>query len=431
MPTNNSGKGKRKRGVEKVDSFDKLLISWCLCIGLAFLLILVREFYYPQSLPLINYWSLRLSDAPWTPIGTTPVPIFQGHYFGDFQLGMIYSSLPDPYSVTELLPYGYPPFAHRILNSLSQIPIVITFFLYLLSSLALTVITMNKLLREIPIKIKIPLIVAGVTTSLPLFMAIDRGNFVVIAVCLGILGYLGVTNPTSSRYAVVPLIYLSLAISIKAYMVIFCLFLVIRGKRMQALQVVLITIVSNLLFSFFYAAGPVRIVYIYIKGLFFYGSNSDPMFPLNGNALVASIARGLDYWLGLDRFGIVNIIGVYSTLIGCSWLLMSLYLHKGSHISEGLKVTLMMSCIQFFPPVSMFYTNIWSIFALCVMLNEHYVANKCSNQVMPRINFVTTIVLIISIAPNVLGWYDSFSGLAWILISLYLVTTKLFRNPLK
>ena len=431
MPTNNSGKGNQKRDLEKLDSFDKLLISWCLCIGLAFLLILVREFYYPQSLPLINYWSLRLSDAPWTPTGTTPVPIFQGHYFGDFQLGMIYSSLSDPYSVTELLPYGYPPFAHRILNLLSQLPIVVTFFLYLLSSLALTVITMNKLLREIPIKIKIPLIAAGLSTCLPLFMALDRGNFVVIAVCLGILGYFGVTDPTSSRYAVVPLIYLSLAISIKTYMVIFCLFLLIRGKRMQALQVVLITIISNLVFSFFYAAGIVRIVYIYIKGLLFYGSNSDPMFPLNGNALVASIARGLDYWLGLDRFEIVNTIGVYSTLIGCCWLLMSLYLFKGTHISQGLKVTLMMSCIQFFPPVSMFYTNIWSIFALCVMLNEYYVASKYSNQVLPRINFVTTIVLIISIAPNVLGWYDSFSGSAWILISVYLVTTRIFRITLK
>lgn len=402
-----------------LNPFELVLILWVLLFSVSFSLIVIRIFYFPTSTTLLEVWSFRLDDRPWTPVGTSPESIFRGHYFGDFQLGIIYSSLSDPYIANEPLPYGYPPVMHRVLNLLSQFPIKLSFIIYLIVTIGLTIRTMWILLGDLPNKLKLPIGIFGITTSLPLIMALDRGNFVVISICCGLIGYIGLLD-NSKKNSIFSLILLSIAIDIKAYIAIFCIFLFLSKRKRQAIQVVLTTMLTNLVFSFFYESSPMQIIYIYIKGLLFYGANDDPLFPMNGNALVASVARGLNYWLGMDWQAIILQLGPYANVFGYIWLLLSAVIYSRAEISRELRVVVMLSCIQFFPPVSMFYTNVWSLLGVCLIISKMYRERQKDFREFYLELFVG-MILIVSILPLYFGWHLSFSGLAWIIVFAFLL----------
>jgi hypothetical protein len=289
---------------------------------------------------------------------------------------------------------------------------------------------MDKLLPSVPKKIKLPIICFGISTCLPLIMAIDRGNFVVISVCLGILGFIELHENSQFKAQIPGILLLTFSISIKLYMLIFLLFLFVKGLKKAAFNTGVVVVVSNLIFSLFYPAGPIRIIEIYIKSILFYSGNADSSFPLNGNALVASVARNLDYWFNIDQFQVISEIGRYSVIAGALWLAISLFLQKSKLISTGLKFVIMLSCIQFFPPVSMYYTNIWALFALAILLNEIYIDGNLKFSQMKRVNFVTAMVLIVSILPIPIGWYLFFSGIAWMVILSFLFLRELSPKQL-
>jgi hypothetical protein len=318
---------------------------------------------------------------------------------------------------------------HQILNLLSNAPLRVLFLLYLGLSIWLTFKTIWILLGSIPKKIKVAIGLFGISTSIPLLMALDRGNYIIIAVTLGILSYVRL-NDVKTKSSFYYIVLLSLAIDIKTYMVLFCIFLFLSNRKKIAFQVIAVTIFSNLITSVFYEAGPYRIISTYVNSLLYYGSNSDPMFPLNGNALVASIARAGDFWLGIDQAQVIQKLGPASNLFGLSWLLIVLFLHLQKTISPSMKFVLMLSCIQFVPPVSMYYTNIWSLFALCVVINDLYVVSQ--KETHKNFSAISIgIVLIISILPICLGWYHSFAGISWIIIVVVLLAKILKRSILK
>jgi hypothetical protein len=83
--------------------------------------------------------SFRWQDQPWMPPNFNPVPIFHGHYFGDFQLSTVWERLANPYEQFESFSFGLPPSALLIFSPFSFLTPRFGYLLYFLLTITILI----------------------------------------------------------------------------------------------------------------------------------------------------------------------------------------------------------------------------------------------------------------------------------------------------
>jgi ABC-type multidrug transport system fused ATPase/permease subunit len=253
-------------------------------------------------------------------------------------------------------------------------------------------------------------------------MAIDRGNYVVLstpAVALAL--YFIFYRETNYLNLSIIAFLLVFALLLKTYVLMIIIILFLLKFFKIVITTLFIFFFGNLIISLFYDSGPIQIVKVYLWGILFYSDNSDPIFPLSGNGIFAGLAKSLKYFFNTDPYVFTLSYGKYSTLIGILWFILCLVIILSKYSTKDIKIIYMLSNLQFFAPVSMFYTNIWNVFALAfclIELNKNQYSTKFKQDLfLFLIRILIIFVTILSISVNPFDWYRIVSPLAWIFLS--------------
>jgi hypothetical protein len=408
--------------------FKFLILCLSLTIFIVVFLLFIKIFYFPQSQTLGELWSYWLEDRPWTPNGIVPQVIFQNHYFGDFQLAIIYSSLDNPFNWNgEGLAYGYPPVFHQLFKLLSIFPVQIVFIGYVLISLLSVFVVLRSMLKNIQVEVPTLLSLLLMTWCLPLFISIDRGNFVVITVSLAayVMHRAFERSLCSTKSQMLALLYLYIAISLKLYILMLILIIFFLGYKKLILKLIATLIISNLFVSALFYPDLKQVVATYIQSILLYSDNSDPLFVLNGTGLFASFAAFSNLFSSGFDVEIAREFGSYANLFGYLWFALSCMFIFFTKLSKSSKFAISMSNLQFFAPVSMSYTGIWLIFAAAALLGEFLESTLKSPG--SKIEFQSSwlfLATFICMAPVPISAFKYIPALIWTLIFLYLLTSE-------
>ena len=412
-----------------------LIYFWLISNVVSFIGVVTRIFYFPTSRNLIEHWSFLYNDKPWIPNNLNISPIFQGHFFGDFQLGLKYSSFDNPYAMKQLLPYGYPPEIHQIFYFLSKFDMKLIFIIYLLSILLIIswfIFKISKVMDQIT---KNSFRIASILIfgfSTPLIVGIDRGNFVVLAITLTVISlYFTVNdNSTGLKQKIISALLLSLAINLKAYVVVFIVILIVLKKWIEAALSISFVVIPNILLSLNYPGGPLGVLITYVDSLLYYSDNPDPYFSLSGNSVIAGIGRFMEVVMLIDPHPFILNINKFGILIGLIWLLCTLILIREKNLPNSIKISIALSNLQFFAPVSMFYTGLWSTFALLILTRELLEIQSDKNH--KNVNSHKLIFLMVGIGaiitttPNPTRLYYISTSIPWLIIMVLLIIRRIF-----
>ncbi len=414
------------------DQLLKLLsYFWIIVNLLCYLLILFRIFYLPSAQSLRQHWSFIYNDQPWTPSGIKAIPIIGNHYFGDFQLGLLYSSLENPYQGNLLLPYGYPPVVHQILKPISKLDLQVAFLGYLLMIILILYWFVNLLSRELGenrnrFKL-ISLLICGLST--PLAVALDRGNFVIFSITFATIAvYLGLSNKRIiSNQQFIAAILLAAAINLKAYVAVIVILMICLRKIRFAFLSVIFTLLPNILLSFMYPGSFLQVTRKFIQSLFYYSENPDPYFALSGNSQIAGIGRFMEVILNMNPHEFVVNINSFNLLLGMIWLGLTIFLVMDKEMPTNLRIIIILSNLQFFSPVSMFYTGIWSMFSLLLLLQYLILKRNSSIRNWNLYVLLMSLCAIIAIAPNPTRFYFVSTSIPWMCTIYSLALAKLVK----
>jgi hypothetical protein len=413
-----------------------VLYIWATVNLLFFMFLVIRIFYFPTSPNLIDVWSFKYDDIPWTPSNIEPTKIFRDHYFGDFQLGIKYSSFNNPYSSSEneILPYGYLPLLHVLLFILSKFNLTLVFLFFLCSSVLLNIFTLFKIFGILFNKyISIIISISLTILNLPILVAIDRGNYVLLstpAVALAL--YFIFYRETNYLNLSIVVFLLVFALLLKTYVLMILLILFLLKFFKIVTTTLFIFFFGNLIISLFYNSGPIQIAKIYLRGLIYYSDNPDPLFVRSGNGIFAGLARSIEYLFNTNSDNFTLSYGKYSTLLGILWFMLCLVIVLNKYCTKDLKIIYTLSNLQFFAPVSMFYTNIWQVFALAFCLIElnknRYSSIYGTDLFLFLIRILIVIGTILSISVNPFDWYRIVSPLFWIFLSFFVLIYLGFKS---
>lgn len=323
-----------------------------------------------------NDWSFTLADKPWTPPSTSSIPIVGPHFFGDFQLPLAYLGLHNPYQLDLPLTLGIGPIALGYLNILNFKGVKFAFILFLLSGFLLIIFSINKAILDMKIATKILLLVISLTFSLPMFIAIDRGNSILIAApCIFYVIITLQKNQISKSEYIAVLILADLAISFKIYLVmtlILCLALNRTKKTFRIFaSIVAFTVSTNTLLSFYYQSNPIQVIRNILKYSAFQSGKGQPDWLLGGVSPLRLFLNVTLHYCHLSNSQCAAGFQKYANLPALIYFVIILCLiGAGTRMTTGQKLTLVMSTISCLPPVAMGYTLIWVPLCFIVLVSE-------------------------------------------------------------
>jgi hypothetical protein len=384
MPSKNNQKLLKEKSkifeIEKV--FVVVLILWVLMIFIQLIIFWIESFY--SDINLLEVWSFRKVDPPWVPPGSPQaVPLFFGHFFGDFQLSVLYSKISDPYMTGLQIPWSQPPISIFILFPFSLLPLKYGYIVYLFASLLTFVYAIQKISSKLNHLIRIFLFATSII-SLPLFVALDRGNFVLLTqsvVALFIYEILKLeknSKPINWKIA----LYLTFSLSMKPYVaaLLVPLFLLKNIKLIKQLTFSLFFfLASNLFVSFMFPGGPTHLVREIISGIFGPTNTSGVSGGVSMNYLFYEIGRTM-----LDSEKITNFFTSYSFLPGLAWFIFVNCIALNSKIAIELKLIFVLSLLQFAAPVSVAYTMTWASIALALLFNNKFTEDNSLPREHPQ-----------------------------------------------
>ena len=185
-------------------------------------LIALNTFYRRWN--YLEVWSFKLDDPTWLPGNLQNSPLYFGHYFGDYALTVGYAKVEEIYNLNELIPFGAPPTAIPILKFFTLFPDRLGILLFILINLLLIIAICMNVKGS-----KGVILLLLILTSMPLFAALDRGNFIGISVfSMGLALFMLDRKGKIPQLAIV--ILFILAISLKIYAIGMLAFLLLIKK---------------------------------------------------------------------------------------------------------------------------------------------------------------------------------------------------------
>jgi hypothetical protein len=416
--------------------FQRALILISIWTSILSIWIWVRALYFRDD--LLKIWSFTLSDIPWTPPPTVPIPIIAGHYFGDFQLPVLLSSVKNPYDASWPLGGG-PPLSYFIYKPFLIPSIQISFVMFLVTSICFFYFANHLLIQNtINQSSKFCVISLLMFVNLPFLVALDRGNFVVISTAMtGICFYYLFLRKGNElwygRHAIA--IFFVIAISIKVYLLCFLLPLWLLSKRGFVIRTVIYFFVLNTTAYIF--INP-KIDDILQSFKYTFGGQAgfgDRLFLMSGSGLPSFFSNLLSF---LTDFGYASAVlthHFYLFLFSIvAWYLLIIFLTTRKNLNLEIRLIWILSLIQFAPPVAMAYNVIWNALAAAILF-KLFMKNSASNSTLTNKSILVLmfpIFLSLSFIPWI--WWRLISPGAWIIaaiLQIYLLFThRAARNNL-
>jgi hypothetical protein len=379
-------------------------VIWIPAVLINVALIALNTFY--RGWNYLEVWSFKLDDPTWLPGNLQNIPLYFGHYFGDYALTVGYAKVENIYNSNELIPFGAPPTSIPILEFFTLFPDRLGILLFILINLVLIIaICMNAKGSKGVILLLI------ILTSMPLFAALDRGNFIGISVFS-----IGLALILLDRRGIIPqiaiVILLIIAISLKIYVIGMLAFLVLIKKIRIVFFTVIIFILLNASWLLLtrYTLNEVMVSARISSEFQFtqYGINSLQ----GGVGPIATVYNLLVKFKGqfmadafMTEFFSLNFIPALLYAL----LMVGILTSRQIDLIE--KKSLILSGFMFFPPIAMNYTLLWTIPALIILLSENL--KKKVNDVR-NVTLILIAACIVTLVPWGFASYRLIYPILWV-----------------
>lgn len=329
----------------------------------------ISAFYFQKN--LLGIWSFTLNDIPWMPPPTLAAPIFAGHFFGDFQLPIAYSQLSDPYNPTFLFGGGL-PLTFFLFKIFVYIPLVLSFLFFVGLSLTLLFGSIYKILNNYTnIYIHFGLTILIGFLNLPILIALDRGNFLVIAIAILVFSlYFGMINHgINSGFSLHFAAFLFMvSASMKLYFICFLIPIWFCRSKYFAYLSILYFSVGNIFcallikFNFLYVTESIKNSLLYQTG------NSDIRWLMSGVGFPSLFSNIYIYYTDIERSTAwLALLGYKVFAINLIWFLLVCYICSVRNLAMEIKLIWVLSLVQFAPPIAMAYNLMWCIPAVALL----------------------------------------------------------------
>ncbi len=392
-----------------------IFISWI--VGL--IAVFWNETFY-KSVNMLERWSFTKIDLPWTPPPTTAIPLWHGHYFGDFQLPVLYSLVQDPYNSSWPIPAGLPgPIV--LLKLFLILPMKFSLLIFFVLSCFVLLYGLKQLL---PIENKyLPSVLLGIGfLNLPFFIAIDRGNFIVLSLGLifAVFGKLLINE--KHKLSKVDLVFLSamfaVAASLKLYYLVFLPFFWLLGHKRFTYLAFLQFGALNLISALLVARNLRESISIITESLLYQLGSNDPMWILSGIGLPSLPSNILYTLLPAETFNqtLQNLRFLFLFLC-VIWFLTVLFITWKSSLRIDYKVIWVLSLAQFAVPTAMAYTGLWATGGLVILIRVLFIQNRF-NKVDLIQWYLLFVPIFITLSPNSWVYWRQLIPAVWI-VSLF------------
>jgi hypothetical protein len=406
------------------------VIFWI--IGLT--VVLWNETFY-KSVNMLERWSFTKIDVPWTPPPTTAVPLWNGHYFGDFQLSVLYSLVQDPYNSSWPISAGLPgPIV--LLKLFLVFPMKYSLLFFLVLSCFSLIYGLKQLL---PIKSKyLYSVVLGIGfLNLPFFIALDRGNFIVLSLGLifAIFGKLLASDRyklSSTDLAILGGMF-AIAASLKLYYLAFLPFFWLLGHKKFTYLALLQFCTFNVISAFFIARNLRESISIISQSLLYQLGSNDPMWILSGIGLPSLPTNILYVLLPPETFSryLLNFRLLFLSLC-VIWFLIVLFIVWKTSLRIEYKMIWILSLAQFALPTAMSYTALWATGSFILLIRVLTGPTRFDNLdvIQWYLLFLPTLV---TLSPNSWIYWRQLIPTIWIVsivsqLSLIRHSRKKLRN---
>ena len=411
-----------KKNEEDVRS--KLTDFYIALFAISAIVSLASLFYIPQD--LYSIWTFQVSDPPWLPPGYSPTEIIGPHTFGDFQLPYTLALDSNPYSwsfYNATMPLGF-----ILYSFLTILPIKIATFIFLMGGL----LFFGKTLKEY----------FGVYSnsrsytyiflffSLPVLICLDRGGSQFIALTfmfkgLGLYNVKSKIGPKSGE--IVKIIYLAIAVSLKIYLIIpVVLVLIVEKKVFEFIKKFLAIFISaNFILSFLYG-GPLRVIRGLIQGYLFQTGESDPGWIFGGVSLSKFLASLFFYnHTFSETMNFAESYQSYVFIPGVLYILFIFALVLRQQFSKNYKISIILSTVFLVTPVSGAYTLIVTSFMIAIIFGDLH--QFYSFNLRTKIRYLTLVLVIfMSMMPIPSKYYLTVIPGLWVFHFLVLVILAVY-----
>jgi hypothetical protein len=335
-------------------------------IYLASLLVLKWDIY-----SFYDAITFRWDDKPWMPPNLNALPILSNHYFGDYQLSTSWAKLTNPFDIDLPLTFGLPPSALLVFYPFTILNLGSGYFVYafitvisLAYAFKITIGYKEKKLRSTSYILLI--------SSLPLFVILDRGNFVGIAFSAFVIFTMNEFEKRRNYSRILQFCLLLICISLKYYFIapVVLIYAINRNKNILYYFTSLITV--NIFMTLFIPGKVGTLIQNLTVGAqgqlgavdpgWLQGGIGPNQFFLYSYMEYLCTSSAESCLISYQRFAILPTI---------LWIIVgfvSIRLSKNRNLRS--KYLFLISSIQFLPTVAMSYTLIWQVFAVGILLIE-------------------------------------------------------------
>lgn len=343
--------------------------------GLLIWISIAKYIYLHQD--LYGIWSFRSNDPPWMPPGVSAIPIFGEHFFGDFQLpyGLANTEYAYGNAYNPTLPLGF-----LFFEFLGLFPLKVSFLIFICINLFSFFVTVRKIsVGNSELSKILPFILT--LTSLPIFIAFDRGALVFLTIVLFLISFQYFQTEKREKEKLkywANILLLSIVLSWKPYLSLIVLLNYKRIKIKTFFVIICSCVILNLisLVIFF------RPILGSIKGIInsynlqLGSQGSDWLYSgVSINKFILAIHYYLNGSLSDNAF--LAKMSKYSLLIGIAYILITVFFNTFIFRSNSTRLAMSLSVISFVVPVSMAYTLTWTFFAILLILSDTF-ENKFS-----------------------------------------------------
>ena len=393
-----------------------------LVIFLFFLLVWlwVSAFYFQKN--LLGIWSFTLADAPWMPPPLPAVPIFAGHFFGDFQLPIAFSRLSNPYDASFLFGAGL-PITYFLFKIFTFAPLVLSFILFLVSGLSLFFYSNFYLLKNSGDSHRTFILTFAICfLNLPVLIAIDRGNFIIFALALLVFSiYYGVLGSPhkSDPFIHLAALFFVLAASMKLYFIAFLIPIWLCKARLLVYLSIFYFLIGNFISALFIKLNLISIFESIKNSLFYQTGNTDVMWLMSGVGFPSLFSNIYSILFDIEKSAAwLTSLGLRIFLPNLIWFLLVCIFCLVKNLALEVKIVWILSLTQFAPPVAMAYNLLWCVPSL-VLLFRFMISAKPENVISLMSSKVLIIASTISLFPIPSVYWRLISPGLWLVAALF------------
>jgi len=351
-------------------SVEFLLSVQFFLVSIYLVLIWVIQYFNVAGNPsLVERISFRVSDPPRMPPGFTSNPILGLHHFGDWTLNVGWAMYENCYQLQDFS-CQQPPLGNWILRLIGSVDSNhgFAYLVWLIVAISIYVKLINSFLIDVKFIYKIQVFFMFVLFTPGNLISLDRGSLHFMAYSLlgmAILKFMQKSNVES-------LMYLTLSVSFKPQLILFCLFLLTYRKLKPILLSFLIPIGINLILMATFPGNYFTNIRAYLQASNGYVSGVDSFGNMmNGVSFIGLFSR---FYENLNGWGSTAVIlekySQYLFLPGLFYIiLVSLFLYTTTS-PLLIKVLAAFSMTSFTIPASGGYLLGWSSILALLLFSQ-------------------------------------------------------------